>query len=41
MIEAYYCTFGVYGLYVQKNWATRVATLLLKVPVAGRIFGLW
>lgn len=41
MIEAYYCTFLVYGLYVQKNWATKVITLLLEVPVFGRVFGFW
>lgn len=41
MIEAYYCTFLVYGFYIQKSLSTKVISLVLEIPVAGRIFGLW
>ena len=41
MLEAYYCTFLVYGLYVNKNIKTALIALLLELPVCGRVFGFW
>lgn len=41
MIEAYYCTFLVYGLLGKQKFLVKTIMLVLEVPVAGRVFGLW
>ena len=41
MIEAYYCTFLVYGLFIEKRILTKIITLALEVPIMGRVFGMW
>jgi hypothetical protein len=41
MIEAYYCTFLVYGLFGKQKFVTKAITLALELPIMGRIFGIW
>jgi hypothetical protein len=41
MIEAYYCTFLVYGLFGKQKFVTKVITIALELPIMGRIFGIW
>ena len=41
MIEAYYCTFLVYGLFSNQKFVTKAITLALELPIMGRIFGIW
>lgn len=41
MIEAYYCTFLVYGLFGKQKFVTKAVALALEIPVMGRIFGIW
>jgi hypothetical protein len=41
MIEAYYCTFLVYGMLGKQKFVTKAIALVLEIPVAGRIFNLW
>ena len=41
MIEAYYCTFLVYGLWGKQSLAVKAITLALEIPIMGRIFNIW
>lgn len=41
MIEAYYVTFLVYGLCSKQKFLVKAIALVLELPIAGRIFGLW
>jgi hypothetical protein len=41
MIEVYYCTFLVYGLFGKQKFVTKAITLALELPIMGRVFGIW
>ena len=41
MIEAYYVTFLVYGLCHKQKFLVKTIMMILEVPIAGRIFGVW
>ena len=41
MIEAYYVTFLVYGLFSKQKFVIKAITLALEIPIFGRIFGIW
>lgn len=45
LVEAYYCTFVGYATYLiyssTKKLDVLCISLLLEVPVMGRVFGVW
>lgn len=41
MIEAYYCTFLIYGLFGKQKFVAKAIALALELPIMGRIFGIW
>jgi hypothetical protein len=41
LVEIYYCTFCLYGLFGKQKFVTKAIALALEIPVMGRIFGIW